>query len=1174
MSTGAQSLTFHSLEIRRMPGFAGRDGFLLQNFASGINVIYGPNGSGKSTCLRALCGCIWPTSAPGVASLRSSFEIAEQPFLLDLDSNRVEYQRAGKNSMAPDLPPPEIGGRYRLSLDELLQDDGRDFSAVIARESAGGYSLEEACANLGWDSRTTRPATLLSRLSEAQARVREAEGKQRQLRVEAARLEDLEREILESREAAAKARRYELLINHKTSAEARDEARRRLDAFDSRMALLAGNELQILTDLRSQLAGLEKQRTETLAAIRRGEKKLAELGFSQGGLAAELISEQRSRCTLLQSLQAETGAARRDLAQCLAARDNARQSLGDPAPSDAQLRAIETKKFGRLADFARRVDKLRAEREAQHALSEWLGSHETHAVLGNQSEVLSLLRRWLAAGDTPQWNTVRTRLVLGVVAGLTLGCGLLVAILLGLWGLALAAAGALLAAYLLAFPPLPKRRDLLRQEFLSVSARQPETWTRKGVEQLVAGLVLEEATTALDQQKAQRWAGLAVKRQELEQRTRQIEKLGQEIRAELGVVLAGEAEEAQFFLFAERLLAWQSADSEVASTQARLDELQRQHDAVLSQINDCLAAYGKAQARDYAGAAAGIDELDARSQEFLRSSERLQNARDSLAATEEQVTGVQGQVAQVFKRVELTSEDEPVLQQWLRRLPEFREAEKSLDRAEHDLRKAESEAEANGILHLAELHLSELELRRQECKARANRIEELLTLRTQIDERLQAAKASTEIQTALSDLEHCREELVASREQETARAIGALLVSVVGEQTRTSSQPAVLRRAAGLFSSFTHHHWRLDVDSGADSGFRAIESATGRGYSLDEISKGTRLQLLLAVRLAFVEEQERGCRLPLFLDETLGNSDESRAELIISTLLQLAAAGRQLFYVTAQADEVSKWRALLDDHPEIDCTFIDLGQVRHLQTFERAPLSYSVTEGFQPVELPWPSGVSREEYGLLLQVPELDPFAPVESVHLWYVVEDLGLLRLLQSRFLKTWGHLKSHVDLAGFTFLSQDQYRSAEAGARAIETACRLWRNGRGKPVDRATIVASGLVSSIFLEQVCVLVDECGGNAAAAMAKLATGAVPKFREKTTDRLRGYLEENGFLDNRPILGREEMLRQLCAASGLDISQGLIEPEALLWILNILPRSNFGDASRSGSSMAFKACITM
>jgi len=47
-----------------------------------------------------------------------------------------------------------------------------------------------------------------------------------------------------------------------------------------------------------------------------------------------------------------------------------------------------------------------------------------------------------------------------------------------------------------------------------------------------------------------------------------------------------------------------------------------------------------------------------------------------------------------------------------------------------------------------------------------------------------------------------------------------------------------------------------------------------------------------------------------------------------------------------------------------------------------------------------------------------------------------------------------------------------------------------------------------------------------------------------------------------------MLRQLCAASGVDINQGLIEPDSLLWILNILPRADFGEASLVRAALPF------
>ena len=66
------------------------------------------------------------------------------------------------------------------------------------------------------------------------------------------------------------------------------------------------------------------------------------------------------------------------------------------------------------------------------------------------------------------------------------------------------------------------------------------------------------------------------------------------------------------------------------------------------------------------------------------------------------------------------------------------------------------------------------------------------------------------------------------------------------------------------------------------------------------------MQILLSVRLAFVKQQEQGAKLPIVLDETLANTDDLRAKIIIESLIKLANEGRQIFYFTAQGDEIAK----------------------------------------------------------------------------------------------------------------------------------------------------------------------------------------------------------------------------------------------------------------------------
>ena len=73
------------------------------------------------------------------------------------------------------------------------------------------------------------------------------------------------------------------------------------------------------------------------------------------------------------------------------------------------------------------------------------------------------------------------------------------------------------------------------------------------------------------------------------------------------------------------------------------------------------------------------------------------------------------------------------------------------------------------------------------------------------------------------------------------------------------------------------------------------------------------MQLLLSVRLAFVENQETGPKLPLIFDEALAMSDDDRASRIAQAVVQICKTGRQVFYFTAQQDEVDKMEKCVDE---------------------------------------------------------------------------------------------------------------------------------------------------------------------------------------------------------------------------------------------------------------------
>ena len=111
-------------------------------------------------------------------------------------------------------------------------------------------------------------------------------------------------------------------------------------------------------------------------------------------------------------------------------------------------------------------------------------------------------------------------------------------------------------------------------------------------------------------------------------------------------------------------------------------------------------------------------------------------------------------------------------------------------------------------------------------------------------------------------------------------------------------QPQALAEAAKMFSRLTSGKYG---SVWAPLGERRLLVADdrGRSFPVQSLSRGTREQLLLAVRLAVVRELSRqGISLPVILDDVIVNFDQERARVAVELLLELAEQGQQVLFFT------------------------------------------------------------------------------------------------------------------------------------------------------------------------------------------------------------------------------------------------------------------------------------
>lgn len=1131
----AEPLRFEALRIRRMPGFED-EGFPLPDLSPGINLIHGPNGSGKTTTATAIHGLLWPRSAAALRpSLSGRFTLGGSTWSVDVEIDRAAYQRDGMVADPPLLPPAEERDRYRLSLHELLEADDARFAAAIQREAAGGYDLAGARAALPAAGTGSRRLKEVGALSRAAGELEEAVRAQRELH-------SSERDLSSLRtrrdEASAAARQVELLrlaITHAARRDAETAAREALAAHPPEMAEMRGDEGERLEEIRAELASLD-------AAIDRADEAIAAAdAVIASAVPAEVdggfVAAVRAELDALREAEREVAAAERARDGAAARLEAERRGIGE-AVRDDLLAELDTGGAVTLSAFARRAADAHARVRALEAQIAALGAEEDTdpGAVQRLTDGVRILRAWLRCTE-PSAGGERRERRLSIAAGAALVVGGL-----ALWtvtpaALVLAVVG--IAVLVAATSRAEVRSDgpgVHRSEYERLGLEPPASWDAPSVERLLAELESREAeaVAALRRSESRRTVEHELARAREALRPLEAERLA--LVERLGVEPA--LDEAALLMLVERVDRWQAARAATLEAESALVRARGQVDSLAAAARDRIAPHSThtpPRLADLLAALQRLDESRRSRDEALRDRraaeasrvdhlERRARCRDSLRALYERAGVPDGDADALLRRCEAHAE--------------YREA-----RQDHDDRKvAAREArdrllERGGSDDLLERPRDALEAALSAAEAAAASLRDLDDRVREIELRVADAKRLHDIEARLAEVERLKDELRDVRERDARGAIADLLVEHVRREAREEQLPAVFLGARELFGRITRGRYTLELTDGPEPEFRAIDNVARRGRSLDQLSSGTRVQLLLAVRVAFVERLEAEARLPLVLDEVLGNSDDERAGAIMDAVVELAADGRQVFYFTAQSDEVQKWGATLAAHGSLPWLAIDLADAtRAARTVRIRDLHVAPPRA----SVPPPDGRSHAAYAELLGVPAIDVASGhAGGLHLWYLIPDPDALYEVLQRGTAHWGELDGLVRSVGTALVDPAVHARAAALAHAADAWFDASRIGAGRTLDRAALLTASGITDTFRDPVDQLRQRVSGDARLLIAAMESGEIKGFRKNKLDEFREFLAAEGYVDTREPLSDAEIRNRVIASVASELERGAL-----------------------------------
>ena len=223
-----------------------------------------------------------------------------------------------------------------------------------------------------------------------------------------------------------------------------------------------------------------------------------------------------------------------------------------------------------------------------------------------------------------------------------------------------------------------------------------------------------------------------------------------------------------------------------------------------------------------------------------------------------------------------------------------------------------SEEELHG--RLEQYQLPQLEQRWTElCDRLAaieKRLKELYEEQGRLRQKLEAIAADKSLPRKIYELKNVERLIGQTLEEWQELTVAQRLLEAVRKKYEAERQPETLREASRYFERLTEGKYKR-VWTPLEAGVLFVDTASGEKLSVEVLSRGTREQLFLALRLALVDlYARRGKVMPLVLDDVLVNFDTRRTRLAAELLRDFAGDRRQVLMFTCHEHIYRMFRTL------------------------------------------------------------------------------------------------------------------------------------------------------------------------------------------------------------------------------------------------------------------------
>ena len=1156
------------IEIDRLPGI--NTPFVVDEMAPGLNVIMGPNGIGKSQLCRAV-ESLWLGEADLRDGYRKAALLVEEKGVLwrvERDGSRYLWTKNGSEERPLVVMSPSHVSHFFLRLRDLLgpaREASGSLAEEIQRQMSGGFNLRSAIEEFSKPMGRSFGNRERRSFDEATKAVRRAVEEQSKLSSEAARLGKLEKERDDALREPRRINSFKHAIDLRRALDRLADEERKFRDLPPALANLSGGEAKQMGDLEQDLAQakvkLRRSETKKLEAQEKAQKTNLEMPLKDSLLQAWVGQADRI-CQVEDRLS-------RAMSECNDAQGRLDQAMSNGGFSalDGELPSLDMDAsapvFQYLGDCQKKRERRARIREEVKIFESPSADPPKDRTITQAQTAIRALEAWLRVPDfsegSEELETVPTKkqllgsgllfLLLGTYLGLQVHPSLWA---FGGMGLAWVAVGFVVRARGNEGKIRSFHREI--QGRFPEAVESPKSWDVVEVESQLMALrsqlaelqVLRDNFLLRRERRREAKNRLHVLDAEIEE----LEEEGAAMAADLGY--ENVLNDTDLVNRIRALDHLRSAAEVESGKRLKLSELRKTLVDSLDGLAREITPFGEVEPQNGSQAKAFVRSLESRTRALETAQKDEQNANQEIRETQLQIGKIEEKIQRLYQLANLNVGDK----EDLRRLSDMVKSRGYLVQKIKDLkgeiasdRRRLKEAKEEPLAQRSEDDLNCEMSRLEELQTRAGNLqEEISDIKSQVDRQ----RKGSAIEKSLAQQESRLMEL-AERKQESLQAHAAcFLLERVREKHEKDQMPQVFAGAKKYFQEFTNFAYDLEMSFADVPRFIALETSTRKPLELEELSDGTRVQLILAAKFSFAASVEKGITMPLFLDEAMDHSDPVRFSAIAKSLARMTQDGRQVFYLTSDDGDIERLNRAFSQAGAEAARVHDLGQIRRQQESRRAKEAISLKPLPQVTE---PGDMKFEDYVFALKAPQFLPSTGYKNQHLAYLLwDDLTLSHKILSLGIETVGQWQSGLKSEGIVFenLASEGVVGPQLSHRAdlLETFCQAWSVGRGRSIDRFTIETCGVVSATYMERIVALVEKENGSAAGLMEVLQgrrPGRPNRFQTEAVDKLLEYFLQEGFIDDRPKRTQADITTEVLMTPAANLLPESIPRESVhLW----------------------------